>query len=196
MKKSSLYTKRGDGGKTAFFDGSMTDKDSVVLECCGTIDEFNSFTGLFRSWVEESELLVDRCKEDIVLLKGIQEQLFRMGTLVVTHPEKRAGLTFCDIDGGFLMKVERRIDELDDMMPPLKNFILPGGDYGASLCHVCRSICRRMERCMVRLHLDDRWKSLLSGTMMAFANRLSDYFFVLARSINFVSNTEDTIWKM
>ena len=195
MKKSSLYTKRGDGGKTTFFDGTGTGKDNIVLECCGTIDEVNSFTGLFKSRVEESRSLLDRCQEDIVILKGIQDQLFRMGTLIAILPEKRAGLAFCDVDGGFLAKIERRIDELDDMMPPLKNFILPSGDYGASLCHVCRSVCRRMERCMVRLTLDDRGKSLLSDTMMAFANRLSDYFFVLARSINFVSGIEDEIWK-
>ena len=195
MKKSSLYTKRGDKGKTTFFDGAGTDKSNIVLECCGTIDEINSFTGLFRSRVEESQLLMEHCREDIILLKGIQKQLFRMGTLIVTSYEDRKKLSFSDVDGEFLSKIEKRIDVLDDMLPPLKNFVLPSGDYRASLCHVCRSACRRMERIMVRANIERRARGLLTDTMQAFANRLSDYFFVLARSINVVSGIEEEVWK-
>ena len=185
MKKSSLYTKRGDGGKTAFFDGTRVDKSHDLLNCCGGIDELNSFIGLLSAHIDPDS------REEGDLLKTIQGELFTLGVHLMTTVKQRRP----PMDEGLLLAVEKRIDALDEKLPPLKNFILPSGTKGASVAHICRSVCRRIERDMA--HIGTRFPEHggVSPPMQSLINRLSDYFFVLARVLNHRGGKKDDIWN-
>ena len=195
-KKSSLYTRKGDKGDTSFLDGAMTSKSSPLLDLGGGIDELNSFTGLLMSRLaEETEVSF---AEDLAFMREVQRTLFLMGSLVTTKKDQRGKMGLPDdLDGEALEGIERRIDELDASLPPLRNFVLPSGDYRASLAHVCRSACRRVERDMDRAARTDdfRTRTSLTDSMRAVINRLSDYFFALARSVNAKKNVEDETWR-
>lgn len=194
--KSPIYTRRGDGGRTSFLDGTGADKSDPLMDLGGGLDELNSFTGLLMSRLaEETETSFE---EDLAFLRGVQRTLFLMGSLVTTERGRRAAAGLPDdLPGGALGGIERRIDELDASLPPLGNFVLPSGDYRASLTHVCRSACRRVERDMDRAarHGGGRARDAVTDAMRAVVNRLSDYFFVLARSVNAKKNVEEETWR-
>ncbi len=185
-----VYTKKGDDGFTSVFGGVKASKTSHLLGLGGGVDELNSFIGLLISRLE------GRLADDVSLLKMIQNQLFIMGTRLTTTSEQRTTMKFPDdVDKDITERLEKRIDVLDDTLPTLKNFILPGGDARAAIAHVCRSVCRRVECDMAHTKMHTRGEDLVSFTMMAMINRLSDYLFVLARSINLEFQREDDVWK-
>ena len=185
-----VYTKKGDEGLTTVFGGVQASKTSHLLGLGGGVDELNSFIGLLISRLERN------FTEDVPLLKTIQNQLFIMGTRLTTTAEQRKKQNFPDdVDKDVIECLEKRIDVLDEKLPPLKNFIIPGGDMRASLTHVCRSLCRRIERDMAHTKMHTRGEDLVSFTMMAMMNRLSDYLFVFARYVNFECKRKDDIWK-
>ena len=174
---SKIYTRTGDAGTTGLGDGSRTPKDSLRVEAYGTVDELNSFIGLLRA-----ELTVDHpCQE---LLSRIQHELFDLGgELCIPGYEiiRQSGID----------RLEQAIDALNEHLPPLKDFILPGGNRAASLAHVARTVCRRAERRVQTLSGTED----ISPLGLKYLNRLSDYLFVLARTLAREHGGQEVLWK-
>lgn len=182
MKKSLVYTKTGDKGTTSLVGGTRVSKTHVRLEAYGTVDELNAQIGLLLTY------LTDVNDKDVVL--KVQNKLFVIGSHLATDQEKTqlrqaSIITPEDVEG-----LEQQIDTLDEALPPLKAFVLPGGSRGAAVCHVCRTVCRRAERRI--LALSEEYK--ISAEVLSYMNRLSDYLFVLSRKINVIQETNEIFW--
>lgn len=176
-----IYTKTGDRGETALFGGRRVPKSHLRVDAYGTVDELNAFIGQLRDHLETASLRA-------VLLE-VQLRLFTLGAYLASSPDKPApveGLLPND-----LQLLETEIDAMDAQLPPLRNFILPGGHPLVSLCHVCRTICRRAERLAVALHQEEP----LDPMPLQYLNRLSDYFFILARHLSYQLGVEEVLWK-
>ncbi|MDH3267787.1 MAG: cob(I)yrinic acid a,c-diamide adenosyltransferase [Ignavibacteria bacterium] len=179
-----IYTKTGDKGETGLFGGERISKDSIRISAYGTIDELNSFIGYTITEIKDQSV-----KDN--LLK-IQNYLFTIGSdLATPETEKNTKLNIQRIPESFDKEIEKMIDHYDAKLEELKNFILPGGSKGASLLHICRTVCRRAEREVVAL----KNSVTIGDNIIIFLNRLSDLFFVLSRFENKVSNHPDTIWN-
>jgi len=169
MTKSKIYTKTGDAGKTSLVGGTRVDKFHVRLNAYGTIDELNSFVGSLICEVKEEEALK--------VLSFIQHKLFTVGSYLATETESMPPKAASIIKDEDIALLESEMDRMDSELPRLNRFVLPGGSEAAARAHICRSVCRRAERCMYLVkqeyHLDDQ--------VFKFVNRLSDYFFLLAR---------------
>jgi len=177
---NKIYTKTGDKGTTGLFGGARVSKDDVRLEAYGTVDELNSFLGYLKDSVEDENV------SD--LLYKIQNSLFNAGSILATDPDKPE--LKMDFDKGITQELEKAIDFMQEDLPALLNFILPGGHPQVSLCHILRTVTRRAERRVVSL-------SELVETdieISIFLNRLSDYFFVLARYLGKQLNAKEIIW--
>lgn len=192
MKKSNIYTRTGDKGTTALIGGRRIPKSHTRLEAYGTADELNSFVGLLLSHITDPK--------DIQTLLSIQNALFVVGCELATDPSS-ATESYCAITLEDVQALEQTIDAIDALCGGWCGFILPGGSQGASLAHVCRTVCRRLER---RLYAIDEpaflptspaGESAISSPLLQYINRLSDYFFLLARKINFLSGIKENIWK-
>ena len=176
-----IYTKTGDKGETSLFGGQRLPKSHLRIESYGTVDELNSYIGLVRDHIEEAEL-----RE---LLKSIQDRLFALGANLASDPSK--SMTVPDILVSDIELLEKEIDRMNEKLPELKNFILPGGHPVVSYTHVARCVCRRAERLVVALSLDGEVDSIL----IQYLNRLSDYLFVLARYLGMLLGAEEVTWK-
>ncbi len=183
MKKSIVYTKTGDAGTTALIGGTRVSKADDRLEAYGTIDELNSFVGLLVSYLE-----VDT---DIAFLQKVQNKLFSVGAYLATDQGKTDLSDSCLISQDDVAMIEQEIDKVDNILPPLHAFVIPGGERGAGVSHVCRTVCRRAERRILNLVADYQ----ISNELLAFMNRLSDYFFVLCRKINFEAGKDELFWN-
>ena len=169
-----IYTKSGDKGRTSLATGQRVSKSDVRLEAYGTADELNSFVGLLRSLVVRSE--GDWTKQVDLQLNWVQNRLFDFGAILAA-----AEMSLTEDAVG---QLEEWIDEMQTGLPELRAFILPGGSEAVAMCHVCRTIARRLERHMVSMSQGDRKeKYVMDDEVMKFVNRLSDYCFVLARFI-------------
>ena len=175
-----IYTKTGDKGTTSLFNGKRVSKDNPLIDLLGELDSINSHVGLLLSVLNQKKFLTE-----VVLLYKIQSILFSIGT-EVAYPKKHKELKLLDITE----TLEKHIDEMDKELKPLKNFILPGGSYEASIAHVLRTTTRSVERKFI-----NKKKSYNSKDVGIFLNRLSDYFFTLARLINHKLKVPDSIWK-
>lgn len=184
VKKSHVYTRSGDKGTTSLVGGERVKKCSLRLEAYGTVDELNAHIGLLASMVR------DHPKADLALLRWIQSALFDAGTHLAT-PTNGGVEAPCSITMSHVEKLERSIDELDAQVPPLRTFVLPGGSILASQCHVCRTVCRRAERLSIALAEEVP----VSPLLLSFVNRLSDFFFVYARFLNKMDDSEEISWK-
>jgi len=178
MKRSLIYTKTGDKGTTGLVGGTRVPKTHIRLEAYGTVDELNSHVGWLNCVIEESE--------HNEFLKYIQHKLFTIGSYLATEteskqPKEASILTKKDIE-----RLEKQIDLLDSQLPRLSRFVLPGGNESASRAHICRTITRRVERKVYNV------AELYPVTeeVLIFLNRLSDYFFQLARYENNKSSQE------
>lgn len=194
-----IYTKKGDQGETSLVDGSKKSKSNLRLKTYGTLDELNSHIGLLISLlsVEQSNKnkgsvsvsTVPDFSEDFEFLKQVQVWLFHLGSqLACSDPKVSQKLPA--LTGDEINKIEYNIDSLEVSLPELKNFILPGGHQSSSQAHICRTVTRRAERLCVALNEEVK----LGYPAISFLNRLSDYFFILARSINYRFNIKDTEW--
>ncbi len=180
-----IYTKTGDKGETGLFGGERVKKNSLRIEAYGTVDELNSFIGLAFTEVKDNELRN-------ILLK-IQNELFVVGSdLATPENEKNKNLKIKRVPDEFYIDVEKVIDEYENKLEPLKNFILPGGSKCAALLHVSRTVCRRAERIVVELNSREN----INKNIIIFLNRLSDLLFVIARYENSISNIPDTKWNI
>ncbi len=179
-----IYTKTGDKGETELFGGDRVSKDSSRIEAYGTVDELNSLIGFAVTEVRHEEVKN--------LLIKIQNELFEVGSnLAAPDIKKDKKNLIPKIKEDFFLDAEKAIDRFEEILEPLKNFILPGGTKGAAILHVCRSVCRRAERRVVALN-----KSVnIDEKIIIFLNRLSDLFFVLARYENHAAGNKDFIWK-
>ena len=178
-----IYTKTGDKGETGLFGGERVSKDSLRISAYGTVDELNSFIGLAITEVKDEGIKKN-------LLK-IQNQLFVVGSdLATPEDEKTKKLNIQRTPASFYTDIERMIDDYEEQLDELRNFILPGGSKGAAILHICRTICRRAEREVVAL----KNSVTIGENIIIFLNRLSDLLFVLSRFENKVSNHPDTKW--
>ncbi|NDW18367.1 cob(I)yrinic acid a,c-diamide adenosyltransferase [Dysgonomonas sp. 216] len=169
MGKSKIYTKTGDAGKTSLVGGKRVAKTHIRLEAYGTVDELNSFLGFLICEVETEEVAK--------VLSFVQHKLFNVGSYLATDTETTAVRDKSIIYDKDIAVLEREIDRMDSEVPPLKQFVLPGGSEAASRAHICRTVCRRAERCIHRINEI----SPVDEHVLMFMNRLSDYFFMLAR---------------
>lgn len=182
-QKFKIYTKTGDDGTSGLIGGTRVEKNDERLEAYGTIDELNSWIGLIRTGNYETEINS--------MLEFVQNKLFEIGSHLATDETKsdlkdRFVCTPSDIE---LLELE--MDRMQNQLPELKNFILPGGSTFAGYSHVSRTVCRRAER---RISTISK-KGYIQKSILIFINRLSDYLFVLARYINFKLTVSETIWN-
>jgi cob(I)alamin adenosyltransferase len=176
-----IYTKTGDEGQTALFGGKRLPKSHLRIECYGTVDELNSFLGLVRDSSQDSHIRS--------ILFEVQNRLFDLGANLATDPEKQLPIpTLTNTD---IQLLENEIDAMESTLPQLKNFILPGGHVVVSYCHVARCVCRRAERLVVALSMEEN----VAAEVLQYLNRLSDYLFVLARKLGQQVGAEEVIWK-
>lgn len=182
MKKSKIYTRGGDTGTTSLIGGERVEKCCLRLEAYGTIDELNSHVGLLAAMLEGSEVEVPA--------EFMQSCLFEIGTHLAM-PCREGEMPAFTIDTACVEQLERLIDSVDQQLEPLRAFILPGGCVAAAQCHVCRTVCRRAERHIAALGKEVE----VDAAVRAFVNRLSDFFFVLARLINKKSGIAEISWK-
>lgn len=178
-----IYTKKGDAGKTSLIGGKRVLKSDIRIESYGTVDELNSWVGLLRDHEEMPKTQFDQLIE-------IQDRLFTIGSLLATQPEgTKMNLPLIyeeDID-----YLEKAIDEMNETIPPVYKFVLPGGKMILSHCHITRCICRRAERLTVGLDDDSEQYKLA----MKYLNRLSDYLFILSRKIATDLKIEEIQWN-
>ncbi|MEN9918670.1 MAG: hypothetical protein RL662_1106 [Bacteroidota bacterium] len=169
MNKSQVYTKTGDKGTTALVGGTRVAKSHVRLEAYGTIDELNSFVGLLICQVED--------KDTLAVLAFIQHKLFTVGSYLATETEAMPPKAASIITDANIELLETEMDRMEHDLPKLKQFVLPGGSEAAARAHLCRTIARRSERCIYKV----KEEYPVDENILKFVNRLSDYFFVLAR---------------
>ena len=190
MRITKVYTRTGDKGKTRLAGGQQVWKDSVRVEAYGDVDELNSTIGVIRAFNADSVGIhssADRLEEE---LRWVQSKLFDVGGLLATAP----GQTFKNmptVTGRDVTRLEKLIDRCQKDLPPLKEFILPGGGKISSLLHQARTICRRAERLCVRLGREEP----LDPSLVRFLNRLSDTLFVLARWMAKQQNQPEFLWQ-
>jgi cob(I)alamin adenosyltransferase len=183
---SKIYTKTGDKGETGLFGGKRVRKDSPRIVAYGEVDELNAFIGGARTWNDDPE--VDR------ILQKIQNNLFDIGAVLASPDKKRLeGKASGFIRPEDVGALEEAIDRLDQELPPLRNFILPGGSELAAQLHIARTVCRRAERSIVALA--EKEPGSADEEILRYINRLSDFLFVLARWVNFKKGAEEARWE-
>jgi cob(I)alamin adenosyltransferase len=182
-EKAKIYTKGGDLGETSLLGGTRVYKSDDRVEAYGTIDELNAFIGVLRD-----QPIAEAYRK---VLLSVQDKLFIAEALVANEPEHpAAGLP--QLQEEDIHALEAQIDVMTSELPPLDSFILPGGFPPVSHCHVARTVCRRAERAVIRLHRKEKIESII----IRYLNRLSDYLFVLARKIGYDANAEEIKWPV
>lgn len=177
-----IYTKTGDEGTTSLFGGQRLLKSDLRIDAYGTVDELNSYLGLLR------DQPVNANRKEILL--EIQDRLFTIGSILATVPGNTK-VKIPLLNESDVVLLEKEIDKMDDQLPPMKSFVLPGGHESVSMGHVVRTVCRRAERLVIALH-DQNPVDLI---LIKYLNRLSDYLFVLCRMMARELNIEETPWK-
>jgi len=176
-----IYTKTGDKGQTSLIGGTRVPKYHLRIEVYGTVDELNSYIGLIMCQGIDNY--------DQQLLKEIQDRLFTIGASLAADPDK-SKMKIPDLHDADIALLEKEMDLMNDNLPDLKHFVLPGGNTVVSYCHIARCVCRRAERLAVALAEN----SFVDERITIYLNRLSDYLFVLARKLTVYFNAEENIW--
>ena len=189
MEKSMIYTKTGDKGMTSLVGGQRVSKTDLRLEAYGTVDELNSQLGLLLTEVSDAS--------DHALLNEVQNHLFVVGGYLATDQSTTQLRAQSVVTPAMIESLEKAVDETDSSLPKLRAFVLPGGTRGASIAHVCRTVCRRAERRILALNnqLKERNEAELDANVLSYMNRLSDFLFVLARKMNIIEGQDEIIWK-
>ncbi|GAA4315288.1 cob(I)yrinic acid a,c-diamide adenosyltransferase [Nibribacter koreensis] len=178
-----IYTKTGDKGETSLIGGTRVKKSHARIEAYGTVDELNSFIGVVR------DQEVNQKRQ--ALFSEIQDRLFTIGSTLATDPDRDTKIQTPDLHEADILFLEKEMDALDQNLPPLRNFILPGGHVAVSFCHVARTVCRRAERLSIALQED----SPVDDLIIKYLNRLSDFLFVLSRAISQELGAQEITWK-
>lgn len=182
-KEWKIYTKTGDKGETSLIGGTRVPKYHDRIEAYGTLDELNSFIGHLRDLLAAS-------REKEVLLE-IQDRLFVAESILATDPDVEINRTLPRLQEADITLLEQEIDRMNESLPELASFILPGGHPVASLCHIARTVCRRAERICIWLTT----QTTVNEMVIRYLNRLSDYLFVLARYESRILNGEEICWR-
>jgi cob(I)alamin adenosyltransferase len=179
-----IYTKTGDKGNTSLIGGTKVPKSHLRIEAYGTVDELNSYIGLVR------DLLTDETGRTV--LQEVQDRLFTIGASLACDPAKETKMSIPDLKDTDITYLEQEIDRMTEALPPMKSFILPGGHPTVSQLHIARCVCRRAERCCVRLEIEGEETEPI---ILQYINRLSDYLFVLARYAGMQLQVAEIPWK-
>ena len=179
-----IYTKTGDLGKTSLIGGTKVSKSNLRIEAYGTVDELNSHIGLV------SDYNVD--EQTKITLKEIQDRLFTVGSSLACDPDKEPLMKIPDLKETDIVFLENEIDRMNEVLPEMKSFILPGGHEAVSSTHIARCVCRRAERLCVSLQDHELFVDPL---VIKYINRLSDYLFVLARYTAHLLEVAEIVWK-
>lgn len=179
-----IYTKTGDDGTTSLIGGTKVPKSHLRIEAYGTVDELNSYIGLCR------DLLTDDQGKNTLL--EVQDRLFTIGSSLACDPIKEPKMRIPDLKETDVELLEKEIDRMNGSIPPMKNFILPGGHITLSQLHIARCVCRRAERLIVALEQN---KMFVDPLVIKYLNRLSDYLFVLARYIGKNLKVKEIPWR-
>lgn len=177
-----IYTKTGDTGKTSLFGGTRVDKSHLRIDAYGTIDELNAHVGSLRDQVLN--------ENTSVALNQIQDRLFIIGSILASDPEKKK-MKLPDLKEEDVYYLESEIDKMEEKLPELKNFIIPGGHPVVSAAHIARTVCRRAERAIVLLSVN----STVDALLLEYINRLSDYLFVLGRQLAKELKVKEIAWR-
>ena len=176
-----IYTKKGDKGETSLIGGMRVPKHDLRIESYGTVDELNSYLGVLRD-----QNIDDKYKAEII---AIQQQLFTIGSHLAVGKEG-SSMKLPELKPEHIDSLEKSIDTMDEELPPMRFFVLPGGHQSVSFCHVARCVCRRAERLVVHLSSEEKVDDLI----LQYLNRLSDYLFTLSRKIALDLNAEEQPW--
>lgn len=182
--EGKIYTKKGDSGTTSLIGGKVVSKSCIRVESYGMVDELNSFTGCLYEKVEAGDVRN--------FLFEIMNRLFLIESHLAVDPDAGTAKYFPDLLPSDTEAIEKEIDRLTAALPPLTNFILPAGCEKAAMAHVCRTVCRRTERTILRLYETEP----VHTEILKYINRLSDYFFVLARSLAHSCGSGDVVWNV
>lgn len=183
-----IYTKTGDNGTTSLFGGTRVSKHHIRIESYGTVDELNSHIGLVR------DQNMDPHYKNVLI--SVQDKLFTVGAILATDPKKailksgKERLNIQKISSEDIEILEKEIDTMNESLPPMTNFILPGGHQTVSFCHIARGVCRRAERLAVALNDIEPFQP----ETLTYLNRLSDYLFVLARKLSHDLQADEVKW--
>ncbi|WP_299549971.1 cob(I)yrinic acid a,c-diamide adenosyltransferase [Seonamhaeicola sp.] len=183
-----IYTKTGDKGTTALFGGTRVPKYHIRIESYGTVDELNSHIGLIR------DQDIDQHYKEVLI--DVQHKLFTIGAILATDPEKailksgKERLNIDKISNDDIQQLEHEMDAMNEVLPVMTHFVLPGGHQTVSFCHVARCVCRRAERLATALNETDP----IESNALIYLNRLSDYLFVLARKLTQDLQANEVKW--
>jgi cob(I)alamin adenosyltransferase len=184
-----VYTRQGDQGQTSLAGGQRVPKDGPRIEAYGTVDELNSFLGTARATTEEMALAEPGLALLAAILLRVQHELFNLGSILATLPEdvhpRQARVT-----GAEIAQLEREMDRMNEDLPPLRSFVLPGGSRLNAELHVCRTVCRRAERAAVSLSRAEN----IPGEVVPYLNRLGDAMFVWSRWASHITGAQETMW--
>jgi cob(I)alamin adenosyltransferase len=178
-----IYTKTGDKGETSLIGGTRVPKYHLRIEAYGTLDELNAFVGLIRD-----QEIDERTKANLI---EIQDRVFTAESLLAVDPEHPPLRKLPQLNEQDVIFLEEEIDRMNEELPPISNFVLPGGHPVVSYCHIARTICRRAERIIIKL----AETHTLDELIIKYLNRLSDYLFVLSRKMTRDFNAVETPWK-
>jgi len=177
-----VYTKTGDKGQTSLIGGTRVPKHHIRIESYGTVDELNSFIGLIR------DQQIDEHSKAILI--EIQDRLFTIGSSLASDPNK-SKMKIPDLKEEDVSLLETEMDKMDESLPEMKSFVLPGGHTTVSYCHIARCVCRRAERLSIQLAETE----FVAELVIKYLNRLSDYLFVLSRKLSMDLNAKEIPWK-
>lgn len=178
-----IYTKTGDSGTTSLVGGTRVLKCDIRVEAYGTVDELNAHIGLLAEMVKSID------SPHYEALKQVQRNLFIVQTLLATEKEVKFELPQLPADA--VEDLEHRIDGLQESLPPFRSFVIPGGTMASAQCHVARTVCRRAERCIVKL----RQEAEVDSRVASYVNRLSDYLFILSRELVLSQGAEESLFN-
>ncbi|MBI4931173.1 MAG: cob(I)yrinic acid a,c-diamide adenosyltransferase [Bacteroidetes bacterium] len=177
-----IYTKKGDKGETSLLGGTRVKKSHIRIESYGTVDELNSWLGLIR----DQNISTDTKK----FLIHVQDKLFTIGSHLASDPNKK-GIKIPEIKEEDVIALEKEMDKMNEVLPEMKSFVLPGGHTIVSYSHIARCVCRRAERCAVNLASAEQMEDII----IKYLNRLSDYLFVLSRKLSHDLKGEEIPWN-
>lgn len=179
-----IYTKTGDKGSTSLIGGVRVPKSHIRIESYGTVDELNSYLGMVNDIAASVQINE--------WLREIQDRLFTLGSVLATNPDKEVKMKLPDLHDEDIVWLEKNIDLMNESLPEMRSFIIPGGNLAASTCHVARCVCRRAERLCVSMHEQEEY---IPDLVIKYLNRLSDFLFVLARYIGHTAGAEEYPWR-
>jgi cob(I)alamin adenosyltransferase len=179
-----IYTKTGDLGKTSLIGGTKVPKSHIRIDTYGTVDELNSWIGVIGDYATEAH--------SKSMLKEIQDRLFTVGSSLACDPDKEPLMKIPDLKESDISLLENEIDLMNEVLAPMKFFVLPGGHLAVSQTHIARCVCRRAERCCVNMQ---EQAIFVDPLVIKYLNRLSDYLFVLSRYFSYQLEVPEIPWK-